>query len=320
MKNILITSLITIGMMSNTVIAVADEVKTPDCNVAQDRLKCLTEQGSSETVIPEGTVSNLPMSGNTVNTINTANPGAAGSGVYTQAAEAKNQANNTMMLGLAMAAMFAMQCGPRNPTACMLAAAAAAAAMMAAGKKAEAQKLMNTLGNGGAGTTDTTSGTSDAVAEGDLAKVRDQLLKKGYKLNDDGSFTAPNGATVDAGMSDQSLANAGLDGTQTSSLRSQLDKLRKEMQDKLGTANANGSANGLGDTAMSGAYGSKGGSTSETGKGNPNAAERMALDRNPASWDGYFNQFGDSLIGVAQGDIFRMVEKRVDKERKGMGH
>ncbi len=328
MRNFFITLMTVTSMLLNQVplALAADEVKKPDCNVAQDRLKCITEQGNSttttETDIPDGTVSNLPMSGNTTTTTMFGSAGAAGSGAYAQAQEAKNQANNTMMLAMAMAAMFAMQCGPRNPTACMLAAAAAAAAMMANSKKNQAQQLMNTLGNSGA-TTSTTDGSTDNANSAELDKVRDSLARKGYKINDDGSFVAPNGATVDSGMSDQSLANAGLNQSDINGVRSGLDKMKKDIKDKLANqeGDVSGASLGIGDTAMSGAYGSKGGTTSETGKGNPSAgADRMGLDRNPAAWDGFYSQYGDSLLGVAQSDIFLMVEKRVEKERVGMGH
>jgi hypothetical protein len=49
-------------------------------------------------------------------------------------------------------------------------------------------------------------------------------------------------------------------------------------------------------------------------------ADRTEVDKDPNKWSGFFTKFGDSQIGVAQSDIFLMVEKRVDSERKIMGH
>ena len=43
-------------------------------------------------------------------------------------------------------------------------------------------------------------------------------------------------------------------------------------------------------------------------------------DRDPAAWDGFFKKYGDSKVGVASSDLFRMVELRVSSERKVMGH
>jgi hypothetical protein len=204
----------------------------------------------------------------------------------------------------------------------MLAAAAAAAAAMAASKKNQAQQLANTLGGSGAGSSTTTDSTQDAAQAAELQRIRDQMAAQGYKLNDDGSFTAPNGATVDAGLSESGLAGAGMDGTGIASVKSGIEKMRKDVQDKLNLASKDGAGSGAGagdgSGGMSGAYGGGGKSTSETGKGNPNA--NGDINRDPAAWDGFYKQYGDSLIGVAQNDIFMMVQKRVETERVKMGH
>lgn len=323
MRNILLTSLIAIGMFCNSVAVMADEVKSgsqQECT-SDIKINCTVNTGNTtvttNTNLPAGTVSNLPISGNTTTTT-TYNMGSGGSGAYAQAQEAKSQANTTMLLGIALAVAFGMQCGPHNPTACMLAAAAAAAAAMAAGKKAEAGKLMKELGTGEDSSTSDTQTTTDGGnnAEGQLAQINSDLANKGYKVNTNGSVTLPNGSTVDPSMSESSLQAAGLSNSDVSGIRAGLDKMRKDINDKLGKDEGQLNVASVDANAMSGAYGS----TPETGKGTPTAgADRMPLDRNPAAWDGFYKQYGDSLIGVGNSDIFMMVEKRVQVERKLMG-
>jgi hypothetical protein len=70
---------------------------------------------------------------------------------------------------------------------------------------------------------------------------------------------------------------------------------------------------------LSGAYGGGDKRAGEAGRGAANGGPQD-ISRDPAAWDGYYKQYGDSLIGVAQNDIFLMVQKRVEKERKGMGY
>lgn len=293
------------------------------------RINCTITQGNTTTTTttnqPEGTSSGRPMSGFTSTTTSTLGTGLgdAGTGAYLQAQAAKQQAQSTMMMGLALGAMFLSQCGPRNPAACMLGAAALAAAAMAAGKKAQAQNLMNTLGTGqdsSTGPTTTTTTDSTDTSGQQLTDLTSDLAKKGYKYGADGSITTPSGSVVAGDLNEKSVADAGFSSADNSSIQSGLDKMRKDMTSAL--KNADGAAEGESSAetanALSGAYGGDG-TPSGSGSGRGLATASKTLDKNPEAWDGYYKQFGDSLIGVGNADIFLMVEKRVENERKLMG-
>lgn len=316
----------------------ADELKSGTCETS---IECSVTQGNTTTTVTtnnslnDGTVIRRPSSGNTTTTTTTStsngnygSAGTAGSGAYSQAQDAKNQANMTMIAAFAMAAIMAAMCKPpTNVTPCILAPIAAAAGIMAAMKKNEAQKVMDSIGeqvvtiDDDTRTEDSSTTTEGDNADATVAAIKADLAKKGYKMNTDGSTTLPNGSTVAADLNQASLQAAGLSPAQINDLQNGLDKMKKDIaakasEDAGAAAVADGTASGMDGTGGGGASGS-GNDLSVAGAGVE--AERSG-NRDPAAWSGFFKQYGDSQIGVAQSDIFLMVEKRVENERKTMGH
>lgn len=339
MTNIL-KSIITLSLVLYSPFGLTDELKSGNC---QTQIECTVTQGNTQTTVTtnnqlsDGTVIRRPSSGNTTTTTTTINgsggnfgsAGTAGSGAYTQAQAAKNKANLTMIAAFATAAIMAAMCNkpPGNKTPCILAGIAAAAGIMAAMKKNEAQKVMDSLGGpeileDKKITTDESSKTTGDNADATLASIKANLAKEGYKLNTDGSTTLPNGSTVAADLNTASLQGAGMSASQIQDLQNGLANMKRDIAEKAaegdGTAVADGSSGGMGADGTGGGGGS-GDSNDLSIAGAGVEAERSG-NRDPASWSGFFKQYGDSQIGVAQSDIFLMVEKRVETERKTMGH
>lgn len=316
------------------------EVVTGGCETT---INCTVNQGNSTTTTTTTQTDGASpirraASGSTTTTTTTttdSNYGAvgnAGSGVYAQAETAKNKANGTMLAALGMGAMLATMCNPPvNVTPCILAPIAVAAGILAGQKKGDAQRLMDSLGTDGSvdgtgGTTDTsvtTAGTADGTdgTAGTIAKIKADLAKKGYALNEDGSISTP-GGTVAGDLNSQSLQAAGLNSGQISQLNSDLAKLKKDIAEQAENGvvveEQNVAGNGLG--GFNGGRTKLFGNEQEASVAALSDTDRTPVDRDPAAWTGYSTKFGDSSIGVPQSDIFLMVEKRVEDERKTMGH
>lgn len=254
-----------------------------------------------------------------------ANFGTGNSGAYQQAQQAKDDAAQKQMMGMMIAAASMPMCGPKNPYACILAAAGIALAALAGGKKNKAQNLQNQLGVGTAGTANTngTSVASDADGgvgtEGELTELKGKLAKNGYAVGEDGTITGPGGQSANAfNLNPSSLRGMGLNAKQAGEFASDFEKQAAEAGKKVGlkTASTGGDDSGGGASGM----GSFGMSSSEVAPTNNAKVERTSLDRDPAAWAGFYKQHGDSLVGVAQGDIFLMIQNRIEIERKPMGH
>ncbi len=329
MKTIL-KSVITISLVLTSPYGYADELKSSTCETA---INCTVNQGDTTQTTTttetgdDGSEIRRRSSGNTstttTTTTNYGSAGSAGSGAYTQAKDAKNQANMTMIAAFAMAAIMAAMCNPpTNVTPCILAPIAAIAGIMAGQKKNEAQKVMDSLGNPET-TTDSTTTTTDGTGTSDnadtsVAAIKADLAKKGYKMNDDGTTTLPNGSTVASDLNAASLQAAGMSGSQISDIQSGLAKMKKDIADKAAEGAATTADAGAGGDQYGGSGGGSGDSNDLSVAGSGVEGERTG-NRDPAAWTGFGKQHGDSLIGVAQADIFLMVEKRVESERKPMG-
>lgn len=286
-------------------------------------INCTVTTGNTTTATTTtntaGTATIRPMSGATTTTVTTnyGSAGAADSGAYSQAEEAKNQSNLMMIAAAGLGTMYASRCGSRNPRACMLAAAAFSAAGLANQKSQQASGLMSSLGNGGQsdGTVDS-AGINSTVATS-LNKIKADLASNGFAVDESGNITMPNGSTVGGDLSEQSLKNAGMDASEANQLQKDLEAMRKEMRDKTGAEGAallarDSGSTGYGRISISSLDGNEKEMTAQL------EAERSGIDRDPASWTGFYKKFGDGLIGVSQSDIFLMVEKRVEKESLGM--
>ena len=267
----------------------------------------------------------------------TASPGTAlmpteNSGAYTQATSGRNQSTSTMMTALGMGASFAAQCGTFNKPACVLAGAAFAAASLAGQARSGATQVMRELGADDA---------MIAASEQDGVRVTDtslqsqlnqglaDLSKNGYALDSQGNITLPNGSSVNGDLSAQSMTAAGMGSGDINSVQAGLDRMKKELDEKSKKMGEDGSGNGSGGDLLAASQGSTGynrvsiSSLDKDGSSGANGnvdAERKGIDRDPSAWQGFYKQFGDSVIGVAHSDIFLMVEKRVERERIAMGH
>lgn len=270
-------------------------------------------------------VSSASTAGTTTNTSG-ATFGAGNSGAYQQAQQAKDESSQKQMMGIAIAAVNMAMCGPHNPMACVMAAAGIALAALAGGKKKQAQQLQNQLGTAGTGTgtsphgTTTASSTSGSPTEldGRLSELRSKLSEKGFTVDDDGNITNSKGQSANAmNLNTSSLKGLGLNSKDAGNFANEFDKQAKEAGKNLPVKIASTDGGSGGGSGGRGG-GSSVGATQEVIANNAKA-ERISLDRNPAAWAGFYKQMGDSLVGVAQSDIFLMIQNRMEVERKPMG-
>lgn len=124
----------------------------------------------------------------------------------------QNLGGGVQMMGLAMAGMFAKQCGPHNTFACVAAGLSAADAMMGSSAKSAAFQTGTYMDPtaGGYDSNNTDNG-ADPVVQSQLQDVLHDLANQGYTLNEDGSVTGPNGQSYSSSdlASMQALQNAG---------------------------------------------------------------------------------------------------------------
>jgi hypothetical protein len=246
--------------------------------------------------------------------------GDANSGAYAQAKEGQTQ---SLIMGATAATLgqrYLSRCGSRNPTACYLGAAAMTAAGLAAVKAMESQGLMNGLGGDGSGQgTQDTSNTATSALTQQLNKLKADLTAQGFSVDENGNITNSSGKTVNGDLSPQSLADAGVSASDAGQIQAGLAEMRKQLKEQTGA----NSAALVGQTTSSSGFGRVSISSLDDGQKETTAAteaERTGIDRDPAAWSGFFKKFGDGVIGVAQSDLFLMVEKRVEHERNGMGN
>jgi len=338
MKTLIISLLCAVLSFLSSPYAIAEVVsggceREIDCTVVQGNTTTTTTTNQTNGASPIRRAASGSTTTTTTTTSNYGSVGTEGTGAYAQAETAKNKANGTMLAAYAMAAVLATMCNPpTNVTPCILSPIAAMAGMMAGQKKGDAQRLMDQLGTSGTstgtdGTADgsiTTAGTADNADDngaGALAKIKADLAKKGYGFNDDGSISTPNG-TIAGDLNSQSLQAAGMNADQMSKLSSDLAKLKKDIAEQAenGVAVEEQNIAGSGLDGYGGARTKLFADESETSVAVAGDMERTATDRDPAAWTGYSTKYGDSSIGVPMSDIFLMVEKRVQDERKTMGH
>ena len=258
----------------------------------------------------------------------TSSLGSSNTGAYTQAAEGRNQSTMMMMSALAMGASFSGQCGSFNQTACMLAGAAFAAASLAGQGRSASTQVMRDLGADDAMIAASENDgvhVSDTSLQSQLDSGLSSLAQNGYSVDSQGNITLPSGSSVNGDLSAQSMKAAGMSSGDIGSVQAGLDRMKKELNEKN---QKSGGDNNAGDLLAAG-RGSTGynrvsiSSLDKDGSGNGTGsveAERKGIDRDPSAWQGFYKQFGDSVIGVAHSDIFLMVEKRVERERLTMGH
>jgi hypothetical protein len=298
------------------------EVVSGGTAVCETSGNCTGTSGTASTT-PTGTVTDQ-MAGAVTKTTNYGTEGTVGqegTGAYTQAKAGKEAATAMAVVAGGFAVYYGSKCGLFNEPACLAAMAAGAAAAYALLRESQSQVVMSSLGNDGSteGTEDTTTAADSPLVKS-LNKVKADLVTQGYSVDDNGNIKMPNGSTVDADLNPQSLSAAGMSSQDISRLQNDLANMRKEMNQKAGAGAGDVVAQSVGSTG----YGRVSISSLDRNAGKEATAapeaERTGIDRDPAAWDGFFKKHGDGVIGVAHSDIFLMVEKRVDRERTGMGH
>jgi hypothetical protein len=305
-------------------------------NGCETQINCIVQTGNttvttSTSTIADSVVGNRAASGQTTTTTQTTNTSTNSSnfgsmdgglaGIYEQAQQAQNMAMATVAAGTVLAAVGLPQCPrPGGQAACMMGVAGLVAAGLGAMAAGQAGALKDQLG--GSETADpTTTTTTDKATTTDsptaiqakVDKLKADYAKAGYKINPDGSVTLPNGKTVDSDMNAASLKAAGFSDADINKIMAGNDKL-KNKNGVGGDGNMSVASADRGNGMMPGAVGSGPGTA-----GAGSAIESANVNRDPAAWNGFYKQFGDSVIGVSQSDIFLLIEKRVEQERKVMG-
>jgi hypothetical protein len=251
--------------------------------------------------------------------------GEAGSGAYSKAREAQNKANSTASAAADAAIGFWGICATRRGDwACPVAAVLTKASQNASNKAGEAGTFMRSIGADGSTQGSAGGGSAppvDRELQSKINKLKADLANRGYNTDVSGNVTLPNGSTVDGDLNQQSLLASGMSQAEADQIAQGLAQAKQKLQDQLGKEGAD--SNGLLAKSNSSGFGrvsiaSLDGSEKETAKATE--AERTGIDRDPAAWEGFYKKFGNSVIGVSHSDIFLMVEKRVEKERQGMGN
>ncbi len=140
--------------------------------------------------------------------------------------------------------------------------------------------------------------------EKDLKDVQEKIARGGYGLDEHGNIQTPGGSLGPvSSLTPDKLASLGISGEMQA-------ELRKKIQDEIAQAEAR----------------MEGGSMTAGGGGNAAAAYaasartpqqwRQANSRSPASVEGLSVRRGNDLIGVRGADIFDMVHRKYQEERK----
>ena len=231
-------------------------------------------------------------------------------GTFNNADQSKSDSSSTNIAGMIMGAMLMTQCGPTNPTACILAAMAFADAAMSAGNGSNsgitgaAVGVQETPGDGAV-----PGDTTEVDFQVQLEKAQqnlDKLAAMGYKVDaGEGSITVPSGSTLsgDDFSSVEKLEAAGLSTAQANDL---VEKLGK----KVKTRNL---AKGGSGEGTSGARASTA-SVDDDANGNKSPVTSTSNKRRDLS--SLARRLGSDLVGVASANIFDLVERKYRNERK----
>jgi hypothetical protein len=245
------------------------------------------------------------------------------------AANTMNQGGGSQMLGLAMGAAFASQCGWQNPFACV---AAAMSFMDAAASGSSKLNGIDTLG-----AIDVNTGLPRAVDGTDpyqeqIAAGLEQLASMGYTVNPDGSVNTPDGMTLTAEdlSSVEALMNKGVSPDAAANAMQSISDTRSEVSANMGMKDEDGAgagqavaASGLGSGGEGGGSGGaaggqamgdliieeieyRGADKKKKGDGRMPASQAAELSKN----------FNGTPIGIGMADLFLIVHKKYDEKKK----
>lgn len=259
-----------------------------------------------------------------------------GGGAYNEANNAQNSSNMFAMAGMGIAMMNLPKCGvPGGQAACAVGVAGIGLAALSNAKANEAASVKAALS--GVSVQDQ-PGTGDQAAI-DTANIGNQLsqlqtdaAQKGISVGADGSVTLPNGESLTPSqMTAEGFQDAfGLSAEDAESAFAEFESAINKAKDSDGGGSggaASGLLAGLAEDAEAGEDLTETGYTAglrRKKKRDPASEEGAAiasldLGQDDAQWSGVFKKYGTTKVGVKQSDLFRMVENRVNKERKRMG-
>lgn len=304
-----------------------------DSRVAQPRSVYATENNSSsetgvsganQNEIPEGDSSLGQKIENSGGFTETKQGGLEG------ANNLSNEGSGVQLMGLAMAASFAPQCGPHNPFACVAVGLSIADSIAGGGAKSAGFQQGSYLDNGrGVGAT----GTNPAV-EQQIEDLKAELEGQGYSVNGDGSVTSPAGDifTAEDMANEEAIQSAfGMSAGGAKSAMGQLASVQLAAANKAGInlpernpaseqgEAAGGGAEGAKASSDSGGKGSAIGGVTETDQ----LIEEVEFRKKKKKKNGLSaksaallsKNFNGDPIGIGMADLFLIVHQKY-REKK----
>lgn len=244
--------------------------------------------------------------------------------------DAQGQGSQVQLMGLAMGAMFASQCGPHNAFACVAAGLSFADAM-AGGSAQNAAYQTGTYIDPTAGY-DGDNGGTDPLIDQQIQDGIQDLSDAGFIVNGDGSVTGPDGQTFTADdlQSPEAMMAKGATAEQAANFMDQAGKVRTAAAKKAGIDLPEGAAGEEGQAVA--AAGADGGSFGSGGSGSGSAVG--ALDGGvieeieyrggkkqkrgiaEAAASKLSKNFNGDPIGIGLGNLFLIVHQKYGSEKK----
>ncbi len=172
--------------------------------------------------------------------------------------------------------------------------------------------------SGGGNGTHTAAQTANTSGFAALQTIKGSLAKNGIAIDSTaGTVTLPNGKTVSANASPDSLKSSGLDPANVDQTLADEKRVEANLLAKATSGAGTGGFSGGGGHSYS--YGSAGGGGSNSDlnslMNNPNAGKRNPSNAK-ASLAGLSKKLGSENIGVKGDDIFEMVNRRYQAQDK----
>lgn len=240
---------------------------------------------------------------------------------------AQNQGSGVQMLGLAMGAMFASQCGPHNPFACAAAALSFADAMAGSSANSAAYQtgtyMDPTAGGGGNGT-----GT-DPIVDQQIQDGLQDLSDAGFTLNGDGSVTGPDGQTYTAAdlQNAESLEAKGASPEQAAQFVKEMGQVQAAAAKKAGVElpkEGEGEGQAVAATSGFGSVDASGGGSGGAGGGDTlieeieyrNGKGKQKRGIAEAAASKLSTNFNGDPIGIGMGNLFLIVNQKYGSENQ----
>ena len=240
--------------------------------------------------------------------------------------DAQSQGSGVQMLGVAMGAMYASQCGPHNAFACAAAAMSFADAMSGSSAQNAAYQTSTYI--------DPTSGYNgdesgiDPLVDQQIQDGIQQLADSGFTLNGDGSVSGPNGETYTSAdlQSADGLIAKGATPEQAAQFLRESGDIRNAAANKAGVDLGDLAAEDEGQ-AVSAAGGGFGADDSSGGSGIVDGAdtyiEEIEIRKKKkgrglaeAAASQLATTFNGDPIGIGMGNLFMIVNQKYGSENK----